>query len=111
MRTRGLAVIGLFAAVFSVPLGVWAQTCVKHLDSEGCTVLLHPQQCFPVVGGPTFWQDVGAERTWQISRGIQSPNDPACEGPLGTSIPNCCGGFRRRVSHLRYPSAWSGRAS
>ncbi len=93
MRTRCLVVIGLFAAVFSLPLGVSAQTCVKHLDSEGCTPPLHPQQCFPVVGGPTFWQDVGGLRTWQISRGIQSPNEPSCEGPLGTSIPNCCDGI------------------
>jgi RHS repeat-associated protein len=89
-RKRVLGVLGVLA-LLGLRLSAEAQTCVKHGVFEGCDPSYQPQQCFPVVGGPSSWQDPSGNRTWQFLRSLQSPRN-TCEPALGTSIPNCCGG-------------------
>src|ERR1035437_6319429 len=82
---RFLPALGLALFLLS-PASSMAQTCVKHADYEGCG--LFPQQCFPVLAGPDFWQDPGGAGTWQDRRAPQSPLSTSY-GTLNGSIPIC----------------------
>lgn len=89
-------VLGVVGLVILNSEALFAQVvCHPNPDFTGCGG--EPQQCFPFVDGPSFWQDPsGNSFTWQYRRAVQSPNE-TCE-PLPLPFPDvgpppgCCGG-------------------